>query len=91
MSNDPADTTEARSRRAKIDDLIVVTATVALFIALMIFILNIVDVFRILGMEPDVTGGLIALAIIVPITIAFSWLLAHGLRRKAEKRAAKRL
>jgi hypothetical protein len=88
MTPDPADNAEARSRRAKVDDLIVITATVALFIVLMFFITTIVDVLRILGVEPDIAGGLIALAIIVPITIAFSWLLAYGLRRKATKRLA---
>ncbi len=91
MSSDPADTAEARSRRANVDDLIVVIATVALFLVLTIFSTAIVGTcYAVLGIKPDDMGGLVALAIIVPITIAFSWLLARGLRRSAEKRMEER-
>ncbi len=89
MSPDPSDTAEARIRRAKLDNLIVVIATVALFIWLILSVTEAIKFYlAVQGVEYDALTGLAVLVIVGSITIAFSIILAWALRRRAAMRLA---
>ncbi|MBN2152306.1 MAG: hypothetical protein JW839_12720 [Candidatus Lokiarchaeota archaeon] len=87
MSPEPDGVGVSRDRRAKIDDLIVVTASVALFIGLDSFVTRwLKDYLLKSGVQYDARTGLAALVIVGSVTIAFGWILARGLRWRAARR-----
>ncbi|MEX2680449.1 MAG: hypothetical protein Q6373_002530 [Candidatus Sigynarchaeota archaeon] len=86
---EPAGLAETRDRGSNRDNLIVIAATVAMFIILDAFITSIVKFhLAVLGKEPDVVTGLYVLLVVGSISIAFSCILAYLLRRRAAKRSS---